>query len=288
MTNFRNNKFNNKHQKNKPKPHNQSNTQNHKRDVIKDNQVWIYGKHPFYSVLKNAKRKIFEIFVSINNRAEFEKFISNNSQLKDFANITKYVSNEEINILVSSRNGDIAIHQGYLILASKLPNFSQNDLLTKLEAIKDSGKNLPKLLILDQISDPHNVGAIIRSAVAFGVNKIIFCHHNSPKENATMIKTSVGTIEDCEITVVINISALLEKLKEIGYWCVGLSGEGTATIDEIKKFDNIALIIGSEGDGIRPLIKKNCDLIAKINIDNKVESLNASVACAITLYELSK
>ena len=157
----------------------------------------------------------------------------------------------------------------------------------ELNAIDDK-KDLPKLLLLDQISDPQNIGAIIRSAISFGVTKIIFCEHNSPKENATIVKAAAGTIEFCDLIVVTNFNNLIEKIKKIGYWCFGLAGEGTFTLKEAQTYDHVALIVGSEGDGIRSLVKKNCDLLVKIDIDEKVESLNASVATAIALYELSK
>ena len=88
--------------------------------------------------------------------------------------------------------------------------------------------------------------------------------------------------------MVVNFNNLIEKLKKIGYWCVGLAGEGKTSIQTLKEYKNIALIVGSEGDGIRDLVKKNCDLLAKIEIDKEVESLNASVAAAIALYELTR
>ena len=160
-------------------------------------------------------------------------------------------------------------------------------MLEELYALEE-GEKRPTLLLLDQVSDPHNVGAIIRSAIGFGVTKIIFCEHNSPKENATIVKSSAGTIEMADLIVVTNFSNLIEKLKKIDYWCIGLAGEAKNDISIIKEYQNIALIIGSEGSGIRDLVKKNCDLLAKININDEVESLNASVAAAITLHEISK
>jgi 23S rRNA (guanosine2251-2'-O)-methyltransferase len=244
--------------------------------------LWLCGKHPTFSALQKKRRKIFEILASKNSVSELENFLAKNalSHLKAKIKIT---DNQHIEALV----GKGQIHQGLALNCSPLPIKNQNDLLTELYKIKE-GEKLPTLLLLDQISDPHNVGAIIRSAVGFGVNKIIFCEHNAPKESATIVKTSAGTIESAELFAVINFSNLFEKLKKIGYWCIGLDAEGAIPIQKIKDYKNIALIIGSEGAGIRDLVKKNCDILAKIEIDKTVESLNASVAAAVTLYELSR
>jgi len=253
---------NSKHQKNPP-----------------SNQIIIYKKHPVYSAIINKKRNIHKILATKSSSLELTEFLKkNNISLKTKIEI---VENQQITNLVEEKN-----HQGIAAFCSKLPIKNQYDLLEKLYEIKESQQKLPPLLLLDQISDPHNVGAIIRSATAFGVKNIIFCEHNAPKENITMIKTSVGTIEQANIFIVTNFNNLIEKLKKINYWCIGLDGSAKADIKEIKKFDDIALIIGSEGDGIRQLVKKNCDLLVKIAIDKEVESLNASVATSIALYEL--
>lgn len=156
---------------------------------------------------------------------------------------------------IESLVGRNQVHQGFAANCSALPTRSQNDLLTELYAIEE-GEKLPTLLLLDQISDPHNVGAIIRSAIGFGVTKIIFLEHNSPRENATIVKASAGTIESADLIIVTNFSNLMEKLKKIGYWCIGLAGEGKASIQSLKEYKNVALIVGSEGDGIRDLVKK--------------------------------
>jgi 23S rRNA (guanosine2251-2'-O)-methyltransferase len=246
------------------------------------NQVWICGKHPVFTALKQGRRKIYEILVTQNSLAELKNFLTKNS-LQNFLPVIRLVDNFAIENLVGKQQP----HQGLLVKASRLPIKNQNDLLEELYAIGE-GENLPLLLLLDQVSDPHNIGAIIRSATSFGVKKIVFCEHHAPQENSTIIKSSAGTIEFADLIVVTNFSNLIEKLKKIGYWCVGLAGEGKTKLSEIGGYKNIALIVGSEGDGIRDLVKKNCDLLARIEIDKEVESLNASVAAAIALYEISR
>ena len=250
---------------------------------LPDSELWLCGKHPTLTILQKKRRKIFEILATQNTALELEKFLQKNS-LTNLAPLVKLVDNEKIESLF----GKNQVHQGFAVRCSRLATKTQNDLLAELQKIADSEAQLPTLILLDQISDPHNIGAIIRSAVSFGVTRIIFCEHNSPKENATIVKSSAGTIELADLFVVTNFSNLFEKLKKIGYWCVGLAGEGTVAVTKIKEYKNIALVVGSEGDGIRDLVKKNCDLLTRIEIDGEVESLNASVAAAIALYELAR
>lgn len=246
-------------------------------------QVIICGKHPAQSAILKKRRKIYQILVSENSSQELEKFLRENSLLEKLSHLVRKTTNEAI----ENFTGKGQTHQGIVIIAAKLAVKTQNDLLEELYKIEE-GEKLPTLLLLDQISDPHNVGAIIRSAIAFGVDKIIFCEHHAPKENSTIIKTAAGTIEDADLIVVTNFNNLMEKLKKIGYWCIGLAGEAKSYIHEIKDYKNIALVVGSEGSGIRPLVKSNCDLLVKIPINSEVESLNASVASALALYEISK
>jgi len=243
--------------------------------------VWLYGKHPVFLALQKKRREIFEILATKNSIDDLEKFLTQSNLISLKIKI-KIVEPDYIQSII----GRDHIHQGLALNCSSIPMKSQNNLLDDLQKIISAEKKLPPLLIMDQLRDPHNVGAIIRSACAFGVRKIIFPEHNFPKESAVMNKSSSGMIENVDLFLVVNLSNLMVKLKELGYWCVGLAGEGTHMIEEIKEYKNIALIIGSEGDGIRGLVKKNCDLLVKIKTESDVESLNASVAASIALREI--
>jgi len=245
------------------------------------NRIWLYGKHPAFSALQKKRRKIFQILVTKNTSVELDKILLEQNLL-NLKSLVKLVDGSQIELLVGSNQP----HQGIAMECSKLPIKNQNDLLAELEKLEKN--KLPTLLLLDQLSDPQNIGAIIRSAISFGVKKVIFCEHSAPKESATMAKSSAGTIEMADLIVVTNFSNLIEKLKKIGYWIVGLEGTSETFISEVKNYETVALIVGSEGDGIRTLVKKNCDILAKIAIDKDVESLNASAATSIALYELSR
>lgn len=247
---------------------------------LQENQVLICGKHPAFSALERRRRKIYNIFITQNLEKELIEFLQKNS-LQELKNLIKIVEKDFIENLAKG-----SLSQNIALISSKLKTKQQFDLLEELYNLEDKN-NLPPLILLDEISDPHNVGAIIRSSIAFGVNKIIFCKHNAPSENSTIIKCAAGAIERAELIEATNFNNLMEKLKKIGYWCIGLAGEAKSDINAIRNYKNIALIIGSEGNGIKNLIKKNCDLLVKIPINN-VESLNASVAAALALYEISK
>ncbi len=140
------------------------------------------------------------------------------------------------------------------------------------------------IVILDHLEDPHNFGAIIRTCEAAGIKSIIIPRDRSVKVNATVMKTSAGTLENVNISMVSNLVSTIKKLKDNGFWIIGTDMEGT----DYKKIDytgKIALVIGNEGKGISKLVEKNCDFMAKIPMYGKVNSLNASVAAALVIYE---
>ena len=140
------------------------------------------------------------------------------------------------------------------------------------------------IVILDHLEDPHNFGAIIRTCEAAGIKGIIIPKDRSVKVNATVMKTSVGTIENVDICMVSNLVSAIKTLKENGFWIIGTDMEGT-DYTKIDYSGKIALVIGNEGKGLSRLTKENCDFIAKIPMYGKVNSLNASVAAALVIYE---
>ena len=144
------------------------------------------------------------------------------------------------------------------------------------------------LLILDQVTDPQNIGAIIRSCAAFETLGLVVQDKNSPLESGAMDKAAAGTIEFVPVARVTNLSRAIETLKDNGFWVMGMDGYADTTIDKINKSGKIAIVMGSEGKGMRRLVQENCDSSVKLPISSNVESLNVSTAAAIALYELSK
>ena len=155
-----------------------------------------------------------------------------------------------------------------------------------LEKIAPMEKSI--VLILDEIQDPRNFGALIRSAEVFGVKGIIIPERNAVRVNETVVKTSTGAIEHVDIVKVTNISEALLKLKKLDYWVYGAEGEGSKDYSKEKYPSRTALVLGSEGNGIRKKVKENCDVLIKIPMYGKINSLNVSVAGGIILSEIVK
>ena len=175
------------------------------------------------------------------------------------------------------------IHQGVVALAAEKEYVGVDDILKIAE---DKGEK-PFIVILDSINDPHNLGAIIRSCDGAGVHGVIMAKRHSAPLSPTVSKSSAGAVEHMAVAKVSNINNTINDLKEKGLWIVGCEADGVRydTID----FDMpVAIVLGSEGDGISPLVKKNCDFIASIPMLGKVNSLNVSCAAAVVLFEAAR
>ena len=144
------------------------------------------------------------------------------------------------------------------------------------------------LLILDEIEDPHNLGALVRSAECAGVHGVIIPKHHSATLTSTVAKTSAGAVEHMAIAEVTNVVNTIRELKEKGYWIIGLDSTGEKLYSEVDYMTPTALVVGSEGKGIRRLVREHCDFLVKIPLYGKIASLNASVAGALVMYEVTK
>jgi 23S rRNA (guanosine2251-2'-O)-methyltransferase len=183
--------------------------------------------------------------------------------------------------------GEQVVHQGLALAVAPLPQLSL-ERACAIEPAADAGRaGGATVLVLDRINDPHNLGAILRSAVAFGVRAVIVPHRQSAELGGATAKAASGALDMVPIVEVANLSHALEKLKDLGYWRAGLDGQATQTLDEAPRFEKLALVLGAEGSGIRRLVAEHCDLLLKLPISQRMESLNVSVACGIALYSLT-
>lgn len=234
-------------------------------------QLIIYGRHAVLSALQNPKRKIQKLVVTAENRAEAEKIAPRAplvvADKKEFAHILP----------------EDAVHQGFALFCSRLDSYDISDLIALAE-----NKQRCHILILDQVTDPQNIGAIIRSCAAFGTLGLVVQDKNSPLESGAMDKAAAGTAELVPVARVTNLSRAIEQLKNAGFWITGTDGYAETTIDKINKEGKIAVVMGSEGKGMRRLVQENCDSSVRLPISPRVESLNVSTAAAIALYELSR
>ena len=243
-------------------------------------KTYLYGKNPLKEAIHFGKKKsvmpIKELFLTKTAQAE-DSVMS----LVQANNITySVVTSSEI----ESHIGRDAVHQGVLAL------LDDKILYTSLEEVLKnvSTKERPLFILLDELQDPHNVGAIIRSAVAFGADAILMPEHNQTQITGTVIKASSGTNFSIPIVRIGNVNTTLLKLKEKGYWAYALTGDGDTSLPSVTFDTSSIIVIGSEGSGIAKKTLEHCDFKLSIPIAPACESLNASNAVAVTLYEWSK
>ncbi len=169
-----------------------------------------------------------------------------------------------------------APHQGLVLECAPL-----EDVFLDEVALGEAGR---PIVVLDQVTDPHNVGAILRSAAAFGAAAIVTQDRHAPPEGGVLAKSASGALETMPWVRVVNLARALEELAEAGYWRIGLAGEAETVLADVMPTGAIALVLGAEGEGLRPNIANHCDVLAKLPITSAIESLNVSNAAAIALY----
>ena len=235
----------------------------------------VSGFHAVESILIQRPELIVRLFIS---RSEDKRVF----RVKDLAK-TSHINSELIDSKKIDRLVGHSKHQGFAAEISNLGFLSEKDIIPRLKNLTTS-----RVLILDSIQDPRNLGACLRSALAFEFDAIIINKDGSSPINEYVFKTSVGAILNLNIFYVTNLSRSINILKDIGFWVLGLDGHGEGSIFSEKFSSKTAVVLGSEGSGIRKLVKENCDHLIKIPISKKVESLNISVAAGIIMYELKK
>ena len=226
----------------------------------------VYGKNVVLEYLNNNK-KIYNIYIQ---EGFDDKEILN--KIKNSGLNYKVLSKYDIN---KKANG---LNQGIVLEVENYKYYELDDIIENDDNI---------IVMLDHITDPHNMGAIIRTCEAAGVSGIIIPKDRSVEVNQTVIKTSVGTTENVKIVQVSNLNITIDKLKNNGYWIYGTDMVGT-NYTELDYKGKICIICGNEGEGMSRLVKENCDFVASIPMKGKVNSLNASVATAIILFEAVK
>ena len=225
----------------------------------------VYGRNVAKDLLKKVK-KIEKIYLQDNFSDKEVISLIENQKIK-----VKRLPKREIDNLCSG------VHQGILLF---VPDYEYIDFNRFLK------NNEEKVVLLDHIEDPHNLGAIIRTCEAAGIKSIIIPKDRQVQVNATVMKVSVGTLDNVNVIQVTNLSNTIDKLKDNGYWIVGTALENSVDYRDIDYKGKIALIVGNEGSGISNLVMKKCDFIAKIPMYGTTNSLNASVAAGIMIYEM--
>lgn len=230
--------------------------------------MWLYGKHAVKAALQNPQREVLRFVISENNI--------------DFAEEcrTRGVKTEiaDKNFFAATFGKD-ATHQGCAVQVRKLPEVFIEDI------IEDESDTRP-IVFLDKVTDPQNVGSIMRAAAVFGARAIVVAEDNSPELTASAAKTASGAVEIIPIIRVTNLVHTIKDLKKKGFWCIGLDERGDKTINEVSLDGKFIFVIGSEGSGMRRLTRETCDFLVQLPCYDKFSTLNAAQAATVALYEI--
>lgn len=237
--------------------------------------AYLYGAHAVRAALGNAKRLHQRLLVTDSGYELIQEAIEDAKAEGLRVPEPVYVENIDIERLLPRD----AVHQGVL-LDSQPPEevFLQDVIIAAPENAK--------IVVLDQVTDPHNVGAILRSASAFGAIAVVMQKINAPDITGTLAKSASGAVEYVPIVREVNLSRALEQLKEAGFFCIGLDERGKQDIAQAAPKGRVALVMGAEGDGLRRLVGEHCDVLAKLPTQGPIASLNVSNAAAVALYEV--
>ena len=242
--------------------------------MTQKSSFFIAGRHAVISALKNSKRRVLKIFLTEDSKKNIHKLNPNNNLLKDVKVFFK--TKKELDKYSTKEN---LLHQGYVAEVEHL----KKPVLK--EFIKE--KNNITLVCLDGVTDPRNIGSLIRSATSFNIDGIIIKERQYPSESKLMYKASSGAIEYMNIFEVSNINSTLKNLKDKNFWVYGFDSNANKSFTNIDWKGNNILLFGSEGFGMHQHTSKYADFLVKIDIDNKVESLNISNSAAIVFHYLS-
>lgn len=236
----------------------------------------IFGRKPVLDALK-SDLEIEQIIVQFGTKGDIIYTIKNLASKKG-------IKFTELSTEKFKTYEDEANSQGILAIISDVHYYTLDELLNEIR-----GKKNPLLLLLDSIQDPHNVGAILRTAECSGVDGVIITTHNSSPITSVVDKVSAGALSFLKICKINNLVNVIKQLKAEGYWIGGsYLGENSKSYDKIDYSGPFAIIVGNEEKGIKPLVAKNCDFLIHIPMKGKVQSLNVSVATGVLLFEINK
>jgi 23S rRNA (guanosine2251-2'-O)-methyltransferase len=233
--------------------------------------LWIYGLHPVRAALANPRRSV--------HRALLTPRVAEAIGGPLLGRVRHEIVPTEV---VARSVPPGAVHQGAALCCASLPARDLDDII----AIRSDARRI--VLVLDQITDPHNVGAILRSAAAFGAAAVVVQDRHAPPESGALAKAASGALDLVPYVQVVNISRALDQLGKAGFWRMALADEAKQSLQEATSSGDAAIVLGSEGAGLRRLVREHCDVAAGIPVAAGMESLNVSNAAAIALYELRR
>ncbi len=231
-------------------------------------QVRLWGRHAVEAALKNPERRHTKLWATRDGVASLDGELPENFTIEyaEVADLARLVTRD-------------TPHQGLVLECAPLEDIHLDEVL--------HGDADRPLVVLDQVTDPHNVGAILRSASAFNAAAIITQDRHAPPESGVVAKSASGALETVPWVRVVNLARAMDQIAEAGYWRIGMTGDAQDTLAEALPAGPVALIMGAEGDGMRQNIAGHCDSLAKLPISSDIESLNVSNAAAIALYAIA-
>lgn len=238
--------------------------------------AWIYGRHAVLAALANSARACQELVVTRALAAELLEGPRATPLPQGLSPVV--LPKDEISRLLIRG----AVHQGIALQVDPLPD---PDLVS---VCRPDGRERSVVVVLDQVTDPQNVGAILRSAAAFGARAVITTERNAPPPMGTLAKAASGALEHVPYVRVANLGRALDTLASLGFWRLGLDGTAPQTLQDADTSGHIALVFGAEGAGLRRLTAQKCDFLIRLPMSDKVESLNVSNAAAVALYEVTR
>ncbi|MFP6744931.1 MAG: 23S rRNA (guanosine(2251)-2'-O)-methyltransferase RlmB [Alphaproteobacteria bacterium] len=233
-------------------------------------ELWLYGLHAVTAALANPARRCRRLVATTQALEALRQPLDGNP----VSDVTT-ASRDEVGALVA----DGAVHQGVALEVSPLA-------ATAFDAVCQPD-TAPRLVVLDRVNDPQNLGSVLRAATAFNAGAVIVPDRHAPSESGALAKAASGALELVPLVRVPNLAQALERLKQTGYWCLGLDGAAETTIAQARPAGACALVLGAEGAGLRRLTRERCDALARLPISDKVESLNLATAAAVALYALT-
>jgi len=240
-----------------------------KRGSGGESGLWLYGLHAARAALANPLRKVKRAVLTTRAEDEIGSGLLKNVRVENAAP-------DAVGKLLPPG----AVHQGVALLCDPLPDRDLEDVLGDLPP----GNRI--VAVLDQVTDPHNEGAILRSAAAFGIAAVVVQDRNAAPETGTLAKAASGALDIVPRIAVVNIARAVEDLGKMGFWRIALAGDGDAALGDSLVKGDMAIVLGAEGAGVRRLVRERSDAVAYIPMEGAIESLNVSNAAAIAFYQL--
>jgi 23S rRNA (guanosine2251-2'-O)-methyltransferase len=242
---------------------------------------WLYGRHPVAAALANPQRRWRRLAVVAGNADEAAALVAAaRAERRGEGDGIEVLDRHALDRLLPEG----AVHQGWALQVEQLEPADLDDVLRAAEM--RGGRAV--IVVLDQVGDPHNVGAVLRSAAAFGAAAVVVAAYGAPPAGGALAKAASGALDRMPLVRAGNLAQTLDRLKRAGYWCVGLDEGAPAALASLDPGLRVALVLGSEGGGLRRLVRDRCDWLARLPTRPELPSLNVSNAAAIALYELAR